>query len=101
MSSYIAVFGHNQEELDWMKENYQAASNRFKEIHPAFEFDIKHGIHEHRFKDDPDLKGQYHWSIACHWDSDAHLKQTEKDINLILKELKSPEGLEIHLSPNT
>lgn len=103
MSSEIMVYGHNQTELDWMRSNYQAAYKRFTEIHPTFESEdgkFDHGIGVMGSSSEKVLKYQYYWDIACHWDYDKHLRQTESDIKTILKELNSPEGIEVYLSPN-
>lgn len=102
MSSWIGVYGHNQTELDWMKENYQTADKKFRKIHPVFESEdgrCEHGILETGSADDPELTVQYYWNISCHWDSGDHFKQTKSDIKAVLKELKSPKGLAVYLSP--
>ena len=102
MSSDIFIYGHNQDEIDWMRKNYQQADVRFQEIHPEFrsrDDEFVHGIQEGKLPYEKQLKDQYWWNLPCHWGSEDHFKQTENDIKAVLKELGSPKGLEVHLSP--
>jgi hypothetical protein len=100
MSSNLGVYGNSQTELNWMRQNYQAADTKFRAIHPTFESEMgrfKHGIVK---KEDPDsiLQFQYYWYIPCHWNSECHLNQTESDIRTVLNELQGPKTLEVRLS---
>ena len=94
MSSWIGVYGNNQEE-----------DARFKEIHPVFKSkkdEFAHGIRERQMPaGQEDIMHQYWWTLPCHWDDEYHFKQTESDIRSVLTELQSPEGLEVHLSPHS
>ena len=47
MSEWIGVYGHSQEAIDWMKDNYHQANARFNELHQPAEPN-PHGIRECR-----------------------------------------------------
>src|SRR3989344_7337559 len=102
MSSWIGVYGHDESELAWLRDNYSRADCRFKKIHPIFESEgekYEHVILEIKSPGAHQLEQQYYWNIPCHWDSEAHFEQTKSDINAVLQELKGPKGLEVYLSP--
>jgi len=102
MSSSIQVYGQNQSQLDWMKSNYTRADQRFQIIHPDFHLEgeiMRHGIIEMGDAREREQKFTYYWNIPCHWDSEMHFMQTERDIRSVLHELHGPKGIDVHLSP--
>jgi len=107
MTSYIGVFGTNENGMNWMRDNYKRVNEIFKKIHPVYELSYPekrlctHGIVKFENLKSEDLKYRHYWDIPCHWDSSDHFIQTEKDIIYILAKLGAPKGIGIYLSPHS
>ncbi len=112
MPSEINVYGRNKASRVWLEKNYGDADAAFRRVHPPYRTRlqayegpriVRHGIVDIKAEKGQAFSGRsailnYYWTIYCHWNRSDHFDQTEHDIRKVLKELGSPDGIEIEHS---